>query len=216
MVGVMLDKPATTTDLKYRELRGPEIVPFLPQLARLRIEVFREYPYLYDGDLSYEEAYLKTYVEAPDCLVVLLEVDDRVVGATTGLPMPSADPEFHKPFRQAGIEIDQIFYFGESVILPDYRGHGAGNVFFDRRESHAQRLGFSITTFCAVDRGPEHPHRPENYRPLDAFWSRRGYERRPDLQCVIGWKELDEPEESPKSLTFWIRDLTLCSASGQP
>jgi len=42
-------------------LKGKEILPYLSELARLRIEIFKEYPYLYEGDLAYEEQYLHTY-----------------------------------------------------------------------------------------------------------------------------------------------------------
>ncbi|HLL24828.1 MAG TPA: GNAT family N-acetyltransferase, partial [Kofleriaceae bacterium] len=49
---------------------GDAIGPYLPALAALRIRVFREWPYLYDGSLAYEEAYLASYV-SPDAIVVL-------------------------------------------------------------------------------------------------------------------------------------------------
>lgn len=116
--------------LSYRNLHGREIEAVLPVLARLRIDVFREFPYLYDGDLAYEEAYLRSYIDAAECLVVLLEDDEGdVVGATTGLPMTLADPAFRVPFEKAGHDLDGIFYFGESIILPAHRGQGAGGCF---------------------------------------------------------------------------------------
>ena len=41
-----------------QSLTGDDIRTVLPDLARLRMEVFREWPYLYDGSLAYEEDYL--------------------------------------------------------------------------------------------------------------------------------------------------------------
>jgi hypothetical protein len=35
--------------IEVRRLAGAEVAPYLDDLARMRIEVFREYPYLYDG-----------------------------------------------------------------------------------------------------------------------------------------------------------------------
>ena len=37
-------------------------------LAAQRIRVFREFPYLYDGDVGYEREYLATYVHSPRSL----------------------------------------------------------------------------------------------------------------------------------------------------
>jgi hypothetical protein len=48
-------------DLKILRLKGQDIIPFIPELAKLRIEIFKSYPYLYDGDLDYEHNYLNTY-----------------------------------------------------------------------------------------------------------------------------------------------------------
>ncbi|NDE35472.1 MAG: GNAT family N-acetyltransferase, partial [Gammaproteobacteria bacterium] len=76
-----------TEALTIRRFNGndPELRPFLKDLADLRMEVFRDFPYLYDGTAEYEEKYLETYTRCPDSLVVLVLDGDRVVGATTGL-----------------------------------------------------------------------------------------------------------------------------------
>ena len=41
-------------NISVKRFSGTEAQPYLPDLARLRIEVFREFPYLYDGNLDYE------------------------------------------------------------------------------------------------------------------------------------------------------------------
>ncbi len=41
--------------LDVKSLTGEEIRTVLPALARLRMVVFRDWPYLYDGTLEYEE-----------------------------------------------------------------------------------------------------------------------------------------------------------------
>lgn len=191
----------------YEELRGEALRPCLRDLGELRIAVFRDFPYLYDGDLDYEERYLETYVRSARSLVVLLRCGGRLVGATTGLPLADEAPEFQAPFLEADYDLDEVFYFGESIILPECRGQGAGHEFFRRREDHARRVGpFRFTAFCAVDRPADHPSRPADYAPLDAFWNRRGYARQPGLRCEFEWKEVGEAEPSRKGLTFWTRE----------
>ena len=190
---------------RLQEFHGAELEPHLDALGALRISVFREYPYLYEGTLDYEREYLRTYANSARSLVVLAFEGESVVGATTCLPMSDEGPEFQKAFIDGGYSINQICYFGESIILPAFRGRGLGKEFFARRESHAQRHGFGLTTFCAVDRPAGHPLRPGDYRPLDDFWTRQGYTRHPEFQATFVWKEIGEAAESPKTLTFWTK-----------
>lgn len=195
--------------LTYHELQGPALGPWLDQLGRLRIAVFREYPYLYDGSLEYEREYLRTYSQASDSLVVLVtNAAGEVVGATTCIPLKNEGPEFQEPFLKKGISVDDVCYFGESILLPELRGQGVGKEFFRRREAHAARLGSRWTGFCAVDRDTQDPRRPEGYRPLDTFWQSRGYQKQPGMQASFVWKEIGEESESPKTLTFWLKEWT--------
>lgn len=190
----------------YKTLRGEEGLAYIPELARLRIEVFREYPYLYEGDLAYEENYLQNYARIPDSVLVLAFAGSKVVGASTAQPLRSSHPEFVAPFEAAQIPPDAVFYLGESVLEPPYRGQGAGHVFFDEREKTARALpGCTTTAFCAVERPPHHPARPADYRPLDGFWKARGYQKHPDLFATFRWKECDANGETPKKMVFWLR-----------
>jgi len=194
-----------TTMIRLQNFHGGELEPHLDALGALRIRVFREYPYLYDGSLEYERDYLRTYLRSQGSLVVLAFEEDRVVGATTCLPMLDEGPEFQAAFLKGGHDLSTICYFGESILLPEYRGQGFGKEFFVRREAHVRALGMKLSAFCAVDRPDGHPLRPAGYRPLDDFWRAHGYEKQPGLQATFVWKEIGEETESPKTLTFWTK-----------
>ncbi len=194
-----------TTDLRFEECRGDGITTRIRELGRLRIAVFREYPYLYDGDEDAEMEYLRTYAAAAGSYVCLAFDGGEAVGATTCLPMMEAEAAFRRPFADAGWDLDRICYLGESVLLPGYRGRGVGREFFRRREAEAARLGMPVTTFCAVDRPADHPARPGGYRPLDDFWKSLGYLRRPELQAVFPWRETGDDRETDHTLTFWTK-----------
>ncbi|MDH2197792.1 GNAT family N-acetyltransferase [Ectopseudomonas oleovorans] len=194
--------------MDIRLLRGAEIEPHIDDLARLRIQVFREFPYLYDGNLDYEAEYLATYVRSADSLCVLVRDEGRVVGASTALPLADETEEFQQPFTAAGWNPARIFYCAESVVLPAWRGRGLGMRFFVEREGHARALGgFDWCAFCAVQRPVDHPRRPADYQPLDAFWARRGYRHQPALRTEFHWKDLDEAQESAKAMSFWLKEL---------
>lgn len=193
--------------LRLESIHGPQVTPYLEALGELRITVFREFPYLYDGTLENEREYLQVYERCPRSLVVLAKDGDAVIGASTCMPMADEGPEVQEAFVRAGFDLAGICYFGESLLLPSYRGQGLGKEFFKRREAHARALGLRLATFCAVDRPEDHPRRPAGYRPLYAFWEAQGYTRQPELQARFSWKDLDEAEPSFKTLTFWTKLL---------
>lgn len=195
--------------LAIRTARGADLLPHVPALARLRITVFRDWPYLYAGDQDYEERYLATYAESPRAAVVLALDGDTVVGASTCLPLADETDNVQAPFREAGIAVGRVFYFGESILLPRYRGAGVGVRFFAEREAHARAVSdCDFAVFCAVQRPAEHPMKPGGAVPLDAFWRKRGFSPKPRLSCIMHWKEVGAVEETPHRLAFWMKSLT--------
>ncbi len=194
--------------IQIHTFTGAAVAPHLDALAALRIAVFRDWPYLYAGDRDYEKKYLATYAKSPESLFVLAFDGERVIGASTGIPLTDETAEFQKPFIDCGIALADVFYFGESVLLKDYRGHGLGHRFFDEREGYARRLGrFALTAFCAVERDVSDPRKPDNFRPNDVFWNKRGYRRQEDMFCAIDWQQIGDAAPSTQRLRFWLRDI---------
>lgn len=194
--------------LTYRALTGGAVNDVLEDLAELRIAVFRDWPYLYDGDREYERRYLEHYRDSSGAIVVAArDGRGRLVGAATGTPMEDHAEDFAAPLAAAGLDPAQVFYCAESVLLPAWRGQGAGHRFFDLREDHARRLGRRYSVFCTVDRPAGHPDRPAGYRPLDDFWQRRGYERIPGCFARFAWRDIGESAETTKALQLWSRTL---------
>lgn len=191
--------------IAVRPLAGAELRNALGDLARLRIEVFAAYPYLYAGSLDYERDYLAEFTASPGAVLIAAFDETRVVGAATASPLTDQDDYIRAPFLAAGIDPGSVFYFGESVLLPAYRGQGIGHAFFDYREAAAGEFGAARTSFCAVIRPEDHPARPKDYTPLDAFWTRRGYAPVPGLTGEFHWQEHGEAAESAKPMQFWMR-----------
>lgn len=193
--------------LRFEQLVGAAAAPVLDDLAALRIAVFRDWPYLYDGDLHYERRYLAAYRDNARAIVAGAFHRDRLVGAATGMPITDHADDLAAAFAGSGYNLSDIFYCAESVLLPDYRGQGAGHRFFDMRESHARALGARYTAFCAVQRPEDHPARPPGYRSLEGFWRRRGYHPLPGAVAEFAWKDIASSGETRKPLQFWIREL---------
>lgn len=195
-----------TDSIQTIHCTGASLLPFLPELARLRIQVFRAWPYLTDASQADEHRFLNTYSESEGSVVIVALDAGKVVGAATGRPLVEASADFRRPFEQSGIDPATVFFLGESVLLPAYRGRGIGVRFFTEREAHSRRLkAFDWFAFCAVERPDDHPRRPADYEPLNAFWNRRGYQCRPQMRTELRWREVGEATESAKPMVCWLK-----------
>jgi len=186
-------------------LTGGEVLAAIDDLAALRVTVFAQWPYLYDGDGGYEADYLREFVEAPGAVLVAARDGGRIVGAATASAMTAQKAEFQAPFTVRGLDVNKLFYFGESVLLPEYRGQGIGHAFFDHREAQARRCGAQAATFAAVIRPSDHPDRPADYSPLDAFWQKRGYAPVEGFVTEFAWKDHRDEGATPKPMQHWLR-----------
>jgi len=187
--------------------RRADLAAALDDLARLRIAVFREWPYLYDGSLAYEQHYLAGFLDQADAALIVARDGGAIVGAATASPMIGQEAAFRAPFEARGDTIATLFYFGESVLLPAYRGHGLGHAFFDAREAAARAAGASAACFCAVIRPADHALRPADARDLAPFWRKRGYAPIEGLIAHYDWRDIDQTMETSHPMQFWHRML---------
>ncbi len=186
---------------------GEAIKPLIPDLAALRIEVFREWPYLYDGDQESEDTYLRDFASAKDAIVVSAREGVQIVGAATGSALAAHHDEFAAPIDKLAVDPSQVFYCAESVLRATSRGQGFGHAFFDAREAHARACGYAYSCFCAVVRPDDHPLRPEDPRSLAPFWSARGYAPVSGAVAQFSWRDVGQSVETEKALQFWMRSL---------
>ncbi|WP_408097161.1 GNAT family N-acetyltransferase [Peredibacter sp. HCB2-198] len=194
--------------LNYLRLSGEEARAFVNELAALRLKVFWDFPYLYEGTLEYEKNYLETYFKARHSFIFLVQDGDKIVGATTGIWAQEEEENFRRPFLDAGFDPSKVFYFGESVLLNEYRGKGIGKKFFQEREAYARSLPFiEKLSFCAVERAVDHPLRPKDYEPLDTFWHQQGFQKVPGLITQYEWQDRNETEPTTKKMQFWMKSL---------
>ncbi len=195
--------------IQVLRVTGADMLPWLEHVARLRIAVFRDFPYLYDGDMAYEREYLQALSQAAGGVLVLaLDESGAPVGASTGMPLVESETAIREPFQQEGLAEAPIFYCGESVLLPAYRGRGLGHRFFDEREEHARSLpGVRTSAFASVVRAADDPRCPADYHSNHAFWKGRGYREHSQLRATLAWKEVGATVQSDHALTFWLREL---------
>ena len=196
-------------NIHIRTFTGAGIKIYLASVAKLRVEIFKTYPFLCHISVEEEIAYLRKFAQNKDSIAVLVFDGPKIVGASIGAPFESQEEEYLKIFREKGLNPAKYFYFGQSVLEEPYRGRGLGHHFFDIRENHVRHLKrFSGICFLSVVRTNNHPEAPKDYSSMASFWEKNGYIKHPEFTCQKLWKDLNEEKESPKTLMFWTKDLS--------
>lgn len=195
----------STQNITFKAYRGKEIAEIVDPLGQLRISVFREYPYLYDGNMADEQKYLGRYLNIKDSFVLMVFENGQVIGATTATPLIEELEDLRIPYENAGINVAETFYFGEAMLMPAYRGIGIYKTFMDERTQAAIAYGATMCTFMAVKRPDYHPLKPQDYQGLKAIWNHYGFVEHPEIQPQFSWKDIDQQEETKKPCTAWLK-----------
>lgn len=195
-------------EVELLRLNGNEARKYVNELAELRLRVFWEYPYLYEGSLEYEKNYLETYFKAQHSFILLMKAGGQFIGATTGIWAEEEEESFRKPFLEHGLDPRKVFYFGESVLLPEWRGKGLGKIFYRERETFARSLDFiEWLSFCSVVREDSHSLRPLDYQSLDSMWENLGFSLAKGMTTVYEWNDRGDTVTTPKLMQFWLKRL---------
>lgn len=196
--------------ITYKIVTGEQISSFVPEIAKLRIEAFVEYPFLYEGDIEYEKKYLEKFFTMQDAIVIIAFDKEEIIGIATGYPFRYESDEMKKTFSENNRNPEEYYCYGESIVRKSYRMQGIGKHLSLEREKFARDLNL-YHYICFFTREPKQndPKRPENYRPLDPFWQKLGFAKHPELYGMIPYQEIGEAEETPKKMVYWIKELNL-------
>ena len=188
-------------------LTGFAVEGCLDDLASLRINIFREYPYLYDGLREDELKYLRLYMVTPDAFVISVNDSGNMVGAATGMPLRYEHDGLITPFKGTSYSVDELFYVGELLFDPEYRDCGLGIRLLEHLVAHVRSLGnYRYLTCATVVRPDYHVRCPESYIKINRFLARTGFILLPGVTTSFAWKETDGTNcEHP--MQFWIKEL---------
>ena len=187
-------------------LTGATIADGLNDMATLRLDIFQEYPYLYQGGREDELNYLSTYAEAPDACAILAYDGSSIIGAATGMPLIHEDAQMLDAFAGTTLPLNEIYYVGELLFRPPYRNCGLGQKLLAQLESHIRSLGSYRTLTCAtVKRPDDHPSRPPDYIPITQFLARTGFARLPGVTTHFRWRETDGVKRD-HCMQFWGKE----------
>ena len=150
--------------IQLRVLAGAQIASCLDPVAQLRIAVFREFPYLYEGDAEYERRYLAAYVRSPDSVCVLACDGEAVIG-----------------YAVLMVALDEAHLLN-IAIAGEWQNQGLGRAFLRHMVEEARSAGAQIV-YLEV--------RPSNLAARHLYRS-LGFQQiaiRPDYYPAVGGRE---------------------------
>lgn len=195
--------------IKIISYTGKKVKTLIPQIAKLRIEVFREYPFLYVGNYEYEMRYLQKFLIMKNAIVVAAFDKENLVGLATGFPFIYETENLKEVLLLSQRDPADYFCFGESVLKKPYRGLGIGKQFMEIREAHVRKLGrYKYICFYTSAKPADDPKRPPDYRSPIPLWEKQGFVEHKELIGSISYQEIEGEEETPKPMVFWIKNLS--------
>lgn len=192
--------------IQLQVVKGKDIFPFTDSLASLRLEIFREYPYLYEGNMEEERKYLKMYYQSKQSLIVLAKDHETIIGVITGLPLLEATDEIKEVFVQNKVAMEGIFYLGEIVLLKKYRKTNIAFRLFKEFENEIKsKKLYQQMAMCEVERPDADTKKPLDYAATNK--QSKDFVQHKDLVTSFSWKDIGDSVKTQKKMRFWMKAI---------
>ncbi len=198
--------------LRFETHLGAAIRPYVRDVAALRLEGFRAFPYLYEGTMAYEESYLAAYADAPRSMLIRVLAEGQLAAVATATPLCSSSEivaEGPERFRRAGLDPTTFYYYAEILVKPAYRRRGIAEAIYRERERLAVEWGYENLCLAIVVRPDDHPLRPATYKSPEHIWRRDGFVKTA-IEFAYHWPTIF-PDGSVRDvanpMVFWTKRL---------
>ena len=186
-----------------------EIKAVLPEVSNLWLSTFREYPYLYVGNIEIAYTYFD-WIASKGKMAVAYK-DQNPVGFITAVPLKEFAKRFSQLselFKQENLDINDYYYIADVITMPEHRGNKISHTFFELIEDHAKCLGYPKACFmCECHQ--YHPLKPKDYRELDTLWLKLGYAKT-NIVASFDWLTVQcdsQIQQQDHRLIYWIKNL---------
>lgn len=189
---------------------GDELPKIIHTLGLWRIKYFREFPYLYEGNIDYEQAYLNNYIKGKDSVILCIEVEKEPIAIASGTSLMSEMDITTRSMQELSnlIPVESTAYLGEIIISEAYRGKGLSKTIISQLENHFKNLNYTHTCFLTVVRN-NHPLEPKNYIKPSVFWIANGYTKT-FVSSSFHWPCIQENGkiiECENEMIYWVKSL---------
>jgi hypothetical protein len=203
-------------NIHFKQLSGYEGTPFIADIGQLIIDVYKEWPYLYEGTTEEQTQYIqKRYIEKPNSMIITAFEHKKLVGLGMGVPLSEAPDHYLAPFRCDNrcleFPLEDVFYVGELIVKPEYRQQRIAKEICQMMGNHILNSHrYQAVAFCTVNR-PSDFHlahlKPENYFSPDSFWEELGFTKYENLTFTGVWRLVQESDESQHQMIYWVKKL---------
>lgn len=198
----------THPEFTIKVFTGQEAKNYVDEIAAMRINTLKEYPYLYKGAVEIEKEYLQVYFKSPNAIVLLaFDTNNNVIGFSNSIPLIDEAEEIKAPFIEKQLNCDDYLYIGEGLIYPEYQGKGLVRQAAQFHEEIARNKGFKYLVFMAVDRSKNHPCKPDNYKSTDDLFKHFGCTKFDNINVTLTWDQVDTNEQTTNTLSLWYKEL---------
>jgi len=187
-----------------RVFRGLSVSPYVKDIAKLRIETLKDFPYLYKGDLKKEIEFLeKTYLSSNDSWFLLYISSSGVAGGIGITPLEMLSDEIKEPLIINGADITNYMYIGEAMLLKGYRDRGLFKNMLSFAEKQSKDAGKKYVAFSYVEREKMNN---QSCRSGDSLWEKYGYYKIDE--CIEQkWMRSDTNKIEANRLFLWEKPL---------
>lgn len=190
--------------------KGADIQPYTRLLSEMRLKEFRQFPYLYIGNMEDDLAYTQTFSSTPQGRLIVAFQGNQVVGVRSGMPLET--PLFFldrwRSFLQKqGINTKKCFFSGEIVIDPAFQKKGLRSQLMNQYFQEVEAMGFTSIMAITSLRPLDHPLRPQDYVDIDM--PRYGFENT-NIVLSNTWPTLQADgtvKEQENHLIVWMKNL---------
>jgi len=212
LLTTILNLLAHVDNYTLKLVTGSEQKQLISFIAQQRISSYREYPYLYEGNIEEETVYLSWLVALPHSAIAVAYLGSEPVGFVSGASCVDFDEHFKGSidiFKKAGLLPEAYYYFTDVIVAPEHRGHALGARLFGLIEQHAQSLGYSAGC-CVTESHETHPLKPAHYKSIDSLLSNLAY-KRSSMAIHFNWLTRQVHGDSIAQehiLTYWLKSFT--------
>lgn len=199
----------TAIAVEYKMFFGAKIAEHAHVISPL-LSIYGEWPYLYQQSDPLEDIdyIMDRYAKQTDSVVCIAYNGPKAIGVAMGVPLTQAPPHYRDAFPENERRPD-IFYWGELVVLKEYRGKHVAHEMYTRMAAHI--LGkYKAICFASLEREDNYKlaHlKPAHEASLDSLWKRLGFEKRPDIKMQGKWTVLGDSEDSLHDMFYWWKKL---------
>ena len=198
--------------ISYKVFIGNEGAHLIGIVSDMRITYFREFPYMYKGNLEYEKEYISELTSHKKSMIVTASINSKIVGISTALPLTSdADilKEVYNLFEKKSYAPKEIYYYGEVIVLPSYRRKGIANQLYHLHEQQALKWKYKYACLAVVVRDKDDPRKPNQYLSTDIIWPKLGFKKE-NIYFNYHWPTVlsdGQVKDVQNTMVFWTKKI---------